>query len=148
MIPLPRWRQWLPPLALLLYGLILVLGNIRDMDEHLLPDASDKLIHAVAYGGLAALLFVGLRAPAWRRALGIIALIAALGAVDEVIQLFMSHRDADVMDWVADVLGATAVCAALAAIRVCLPQRLRRWWRGDHNRKNSHASRRHRSRSI
>lgn len=128
--PLPRWRQWLPPLALLLYGLILTLGNMRGMDEQLLPDASDKLIHGLAYGGLAALLFVGLRAPASQRALQIVALIAVLGAIDEFIQSFMPHRDADILDWTADVLGAAAVCAVLALIRVCLPQRLRRWWRG------------------
>lgn len=126
---LSRWRHWLPPLALVLYLMILVLGNMRGMSEQLLPDASDKLIHAVAYGGLAALLFVGLRWPAWPRAMGIVALIAVLGAVDEYIQSFMPHRDADVMDWVADVLGAAVVCCVLAAIRVCLPQRLRHWWR-------------------
>ena len=144
MIPLPRWRQWLPPLALILYGLILILGNIRGMGEQLLPDASDKHLHALAYGGLAALLFVGLRAPVVYRTLGIIALIAALGAVDECIQTLMPHRQADPMDWAADVLGSTAVCAVLATLRVCMPGRLRRWWRGqghDGHRHRQHPKR-------
>ncbi len=131
MIPLPRWRQWLPPLALILYGLILILGNIRGMGEQLLPDASDKHLHALAYGGLSALLFVGLRAPVVYRTLGIIVLIAALGAVDECIQTLMPHRQADPMDWAADVLGSIAVCAVLATLRVLMPGRLRRWWRGQ-----------------
>jgi len=130
-IPLPRWRQWLPPLALILYGLILILGNIRGMGEQLLPDASDKHLHALAYGGLSALLFVGLRAPVVYRTLGIIVLIAALGAVDECIQTLMPHRQADPMDWAADVLGSIAVCAVLATLRVLMPGRLRRWWRGQ-----------------
>ena len=130
MIPLPHWRQWLPPLALILYGLILILGNIRGMGEQLLPDASDKHLHALAYGGLSALLFVGLRAPVVYRTLGIIVLIAALGAVDECIQTLMPHRQADPMDWAADLLGSIAVCAVLATLRVLMPGRLRRWWRG------------------
>ena len=74
---------------------------------------------------------VGLRAPVVYRTLGIIALIAALGAVDECIQTLMPHRQADPMDWAADVLGSTAVCAVLATLRVCMPGRLRRWWRGQ-----------------
>jgi len=139
-IPLPRWRQWLPPLALILYGLILILGNIRGMGEQLLPDASDKHLHALAYGGLSALLFVGLRAPVVYRTLGIIVLIAALGAVDECIQTLMPHRQADPMDWAADVLGSIAVCAVLATLRVLMPGRLRRWWRGQ-GQGHGHATR-------
>lgn len=142
MIPLPHWRQWLPPLALILYGLILILGNIRGMGEQLLPDASDKHLHALAYGGLSALLFVGLRAPVVYRTLGIIVLIAALGAVDECIQTLMPHRQADPMDWAADLLGSIAVCAVLATLRVLMPGRLRRWWRGQgHGHGHRHAKR-------
>lgn len=129
--PLSRWRRWLPPLALCLYLAILVIGNIRGLGEQLFPDTSDKLLHATAYGGLAALLFIGLRWPAWPRALAIIGLIAVLGALDEFIQSFMPHRHADVADWVADVAGAIAVCSVLALFRICSPRRLRRWWRGE-----------------
>jgi VanZ family protein len=70
----------------------------------------DKLQHAMAFGSFAALLWfgVGFRAPTlnW---LG----ITVLGALDEFHQIFIPGRTADVMDVVADAVGAAVVTFVL-----------------------------------
>ncbi len=74
---------------------------------------SDKLVHAVVYGLLAWLLWVGLvrggnmesRRAAW--AAGVLAV--AYGAVDEIHQGFVPLREPDVLDLLADGMGA-ALC--------------------------------------
>jgi len=69
---------------------------------------SDKLLHFGAYAGLAFLLAAALSC--FRARLGsflFALLIAALyGVFDELTQMPVPGRQADVHDWVADVLGA------------------------------------------
>ena len=73
--------------------------------------ASDKLLHALAFGGLALLL---VRAMRWLRPTRTLhwQLIAAgsgaslLGLLLELCQACLSYRSADVWDWVADTVGA------------------------------------------
>jgi VanZ family protein len=78
----------------------------------------DKLVHALLYAGQGWLVARALRT---RRTVSLaVALlgIAAFGAVDEWHQRFLL-RDADVLDWLADVIGATVgVVAASRARRV------------------------------
>jgi VanZ family protein len=69
----------------------------------------DKALHGTGYAALAALLA---RAGSgegwsWRRAwlFGILA-ASAYGMSDEFHQSFVAGRDADVLDWVADTVGA------------------------------------------
>jgi VanZ family protein len=71
-----------------------------------LPGRSDKVAHFLMYG-------VGGGLAAWagrvrgRRAgyLGVVAVLLT-GAVDELRQATLPYRDADIMDWVADGMGA------------------------------------------
>jgi VanZ family protein len=92
------------------YFLALVVGT------HLPPpivgvriEQSDKLLHFGAYAGLAFLL-----AMAWETSTGRLSgrhlrllwvAIAVIASLDEVTQLLV-RRDANVLDWIADILGA------------------------------------------
>ena len=76
-----------------------------------LADATwDKLLHAAVFGALALLYWVGLgfRAPlpSW-------ILVTAIGALDEFHQIFIPTRTADVLDAVADAVGAAIVILVL-----------------------------------
>lgn len=71
----------------------------------------DKILHAVVYGGLALLALRAFRHAAGPKgahyALGLAVVAAALyGVSDEIHQLFVPNRRADVWDWVADTGGA------------------------------------------
>ncbi len=73
-------------------------------------EVSDKSAHLVAYGGLAV---VSLRAVAgglsspvtWRVALLALAIAGGYGIFDEIHQMFVSGRFADIADWFADMSG-------------------------------------------
>jgi VanZ family protein len=69
----------------------------------------DKLAHLISYAGLAFLLaLVGLfrRRPSWAAYGGLFAIVVLYGAVDELAQIPVPGRSADLMDWSADALGA------------------------------------------
>jgi VanZ family protein len=70
----------------------------------------DKLLHATAFGVLAALSLMAMPLAkggySWRQ-VGIAVLIASLyGISDEVHQYFIPGRHADSLDWLADTAGA------------------------------------------
>jgi len=80
---------------------------------------SDKVLHAVEYGGLGLLLGLALRASGLRagRAAALALLLASLyGASDEIHQAFVPHRDSDVRDWLADTGGAALGALAAAGL--------------------------------
>ncbi|HEY3664961.1 MAG TPA: VanZ family protein [Polyangiaceae bacterium] len=98
--------------ALLYIGAIFYGGLIR---MRALPEVgfvpTDKLLHAAAFAGLAFLLLraavFGMPRAAARRQLSFAALGAsAVGALLEICQAFVPYRSADVLDWVADTVGA------------------------------------------
>lgn len=83
---------------------------------------SDKLHHAIEYGGLGVLLAYALLATT-RWSLTVIVVVAiALGGIygvsDELHQLFTPRRDASAADVVADVAGTAigALCVACVAL--------------------------------
>lgn len=95
-------------------SLIFWLSNQSDLPdpEFPLPPHADKIVHAALYAILAALSYPLARSLGLRRTGAAIAamLFASLyGASDEWHQSFVGGRDADVMDWVADTLGAMTV---------------------------------------
>jgi hypothetical protein len=69
--------------------------------------ANDKLLHFLAFSGLSFLLaWVLTPCRPTRTAMGAILLVALLyGALDELTQLFVPRRNADIYDWFADVGG-------------------------------------------
>jgi len=102
---------WLVP-ALAYAGLIFYLSSQPNPLPFLTARLSDKLLHAVEYAGLAALLVLGLThlgtVGRRRAALLAVLLASAYGASDELHQYFVPGRSCDLLDWAADTLGALA----------------------------------------
>jgi len=84
---------------------------------------TDKVLHAVLYGGLAAVVSLGVRrsgnSPAPRvQFLAPIVFAGLYGLSDEIHQMFVPSRHFDPFDLIADVAGAVLVQSVLW-----------RWWR-------------------
>ncbi len=85
----------------------------------------DKLLHGLAYTVLGALLVPGFRGAGCSARCAIllaVALASVYGATDEVHQSFVPGRNADVLDWVADTLGAALGAAAAATLALRRPR--------------------------
>ncbi|HEX3854303.1 MAG TPA: VanZ family protein [Polyangiaceae bacterium] len=115
--------------AILYAGAIFYGGLIR---MAALPEvgfvATDKLMHAAAFAGLAFLLMRAARfcmpASSLPKQLLVGALGAsALGALLEICQAFVPYRSADVWDWAADTVGAALAVGVLLAWWRLLPRR-------------------------
>lgn len=101
-------------LAALWAALLFWLSSRPDPLPALTTRLSDKVLHFVAYGTLAALLRAALATPRrapWRALLLAVVLASLYGASDEWHQWFVPGRSCDVRDWVADTLGAAAGAA-------------------------------------
>jgi len=115
-------RDWLPLLVLL--AATFVVSSIPG--DHLPPLGSwnaDKLLHAVEFSVIGALLLRLLRRTSWGARATVAVLLAvvmtsAWGALDEVHQLLTPNRSSDWRDWVADTAGAlVGALIYLAAVR-------------------------------
>jgi VanZ family protein len=85
----------------------------------------DKVQHVVAFAALAALLCAAAASyvhPSWRLYAGVFGVVALYGALDEWSQGLIDYRYPDVLDWVADVVGAAVGVLAFVVAR-------RRWRR-------------------
>jgi VanZ family protein len=82
---------------------------------------ADKLVHATLYGTLGFLaaraLAAGVGGLAARRLAVAAAAIAAFAAFDEWHQDFVPGRSSDRLDWLADVVGATAGLVVTTTLR-------------------------------
>jgi len=89
--------------------------------------ASDKLLHALVFGGLTLLLA---RATHWLRPRVTLARKLWVGCVGasliglllELCQAFTTYRSSDVLDWVADTVGAL-LAVGLAIVLFSIPRR-------------------------
>ena len=65
----------------------------------------DKAVHFTYFGTMAFLFWVaaGRRGPLW-----VWLAVSAIGATDEILQIWKPGRTADVNDWIADTLGSGA----------------------------------------
>lgn len=105
--------------VVLYLGAIFLLSSLPNPLPALASRMSDKVLHAVEYGGLGLLLALALRASGLRagRAAALALLLASLyGASDEIHQAFVPHRDSDVRDWLADTAGAALGAVAAAGL--------------------------------
>mgnify|MGYP006964320547 CR=1 FL=1 len=66
---------------------------------------ADKFKHALLYGCVAWALLFFMRPVTLRRLFWMLGIIMAIGAVDELRQI-ASDRQADVLDWLANLAGA------------------------------------------
>lgn len=98
--------------AFLVYGLFHY--GAQFVAAGLFAPPSDKIAHAGVFGLIAVMLwFVFDRRYPWL----VIGLVAITGAADEVHQLFLPGRSAEVADWIADVGGAGLPLLVLMAGR-------------------------------
>jgi VanZ family protein len=119
-----RVVYWRSLLVFLYAGTIFALSSVPGAR---LPSigVSDKLLHAMEFGGLTLLLCRALRAYAPTRSQRFIALVSVVaavgyGTIDEGHQLLVQQRIADMADLAADSVGALLVAWAWA-------QAERRW---------------------
>jgi VanZ family protein len=104
---------WIRAACLLAFAAFLVQLFILDepaLAERMVNLTWDKFMHALAFGGVAAILWTGLGCGAplvtW-------VLVSLTGAVDELNQLFVPGRHADALDVLADTIGAGIAVFAL-----------------------------------
>lgn len=101
-------------------GVLFWLSHQPSLPTPELFPGQDKLFHAIVYAILGALLLgaTRFRPPAYRRRqiLLAVAIASLYGISDEFHQYFVPGRSADVLDWVADTLGAWLAVVAAARL--------------------------------
>jgi VanZ family protein len=124
-----NWLLRAAAALLAVYWLVLIAAtHIPKVPEPLGFRTSDKIQHLVAYATLAILagwVWSLVRPFGWRQALALLAMVAVHGVLDEVTQPLVG-RNADVLDWYADVLGATLGVGVLLTMQASV----RRWRKG------------------
>ena len=109
-----RRSKWVIAVAALTacYWLAMFVGTHWPIapDPNRIPNSLDKLQHLTAFAGLALLLCTS--GAAWgfstrQLLLGVLGLIAVYGVFDELTQAFVPHREPDIRDWLANMLGAS-----------------------------------------
>jgi VanZ family protein len=104
--------------AILFAGLIFwVSSQTRLPQAPFLFEGIDKVFHAGEYGVLTALVLFGARWPDARRAWAWVLPVVVYAASDELHQLFVPGRSADLLDWLADSAGALLVTACWLKLR-------------------------------
>ena len=115
-------ERWLWAVAAIAWAaLIFFLSSVPSGDGGVdLPDipGADKVAHAVSFGILTVLLAQALKATGNLTSLVLAVLLAsAYGVTDELHQRFTPGRDPDVLDWVADTVGAVLAAAGVWFLR-------------------------------
>ncbi len=111
--------------AVVYAGILFALSSQPNPLPFLPPEIvlQDKLLHALAYTVLGALLVPGFRGAGFSARgafLLAVGLASLYGATDEFHQSFVPGRSADVLDWVADTLGAALGAASATAASLAL----------------------------
>ncbi len=112
---MPTSLSHLFKLAALLCALVIAIASLQPTGGMQSIPHADKLLHLIAYGGLAGLIGLGW----WRMPLLRVVLIAVLFGVGvEIAQgLFTAGRTPSVADGIANTLGALLAAAVLSFIR-------------------------------
>ncbi len=103
-----RSRRWLPiAVALAILAASLLPGSTSSAAGGAVgPVGVDKLLHAVGYAVLAAVVLAALRRPTGREVLAVVVLVTAFGGAVEILQAPVPGRSVSVLDLVADAVGA------------------------------------------
>ncbi len=107
-----RLRRYRFYSAFLIFGAILVLGSIPGARAEIAHLGSGVILHSVAYGALAFLLYTGTTGTGGQRALRAMLTAGLMGGLDEVLQSFLPYRTGSPLDWLIDC-GAASVTALL-----------------------------------
>lgn len=97
-----------------LVTLLLFAGRQPQLQSVLLPPPWDKAAHMLVYGGFAGLAWVAAGARRWLLPM---AVVLAVGLLDEALQYYTPGRYADVADLVADLVGGALFLAILGRLR-------------------------------
>lgn len=92
--------------GLALYLAIIVLGSIPGARDEIGEVAPGLVLHFVAYSCIAFLLACGAAGTITAKAVKAFCLVAAMGALDELIQGFLPYRNGAMADWMIDVSAA------------------------------------------
>ena len=109
---LEKHHKYLINIPLIIYWLILFILTSLPGKEAITIGVNDKIEHFGAYGLLSAILYLNLlfqeKFKLFSKYPATFTLIVAslYGMVDELHQLFVPGRSADVRDWLADFIGA------------------------------------------
>jgi VanZ family protein len=102
--------------AIFLYLLILIFGSIPGARKDIGEVASGIILHSMAYAGLAFLIFTGGTGSPSQRAGKAVLTIAAMGALDELVQSFLPYRHGAVSDWLVDCNAAILTSLVMWAL--------------------------------
>ncbi|MCA9144676.1 MAG: VanZ family protein [Planctomycetaceae bacterium] len=104
------------------YWLGIFIGTHIPMGVRGLGRINDKVLHFGAYAGLAFLLAAALSTLRVRHGTLLLPLVVAAvyGCVDELSQMAVPGRQAEVADWAADVFGAGVGVFAFALLAIAL----------------------------
>ena len=114
-----KLKFWLPPV--IWAGLIFTASSLPTRGLPPLIPHADKVAHFIIYGILALLLYRALHGERKFRPLAAVLLsvllASAYGALDEFHQYFVPSRSMDILDWMADTLGALIASTCRVFIR-------------------------------
>jgi VanZ family protein len=98
-------------------GLIfLILGSIPGLRQDVGEISSGLTLHASAYSIITLLLFTGYVGRPSRKAIQAFMTVAAMGALDEYIQSFLSYRTGAASDWMVDVIAGFVTASLLVIL--------------------------------
>ncbi|MDO9104612.1 MAG: VanZ family protein [Methylovulum sp.] len=107
-------RNGLFVLAALLIIASLFIGGAQPEAVGLIQAPWDKLAHATIFFLLALLLVLGFVLPIWL----IVGISFVVGVADELHQIWLPGRSADIMDWLCDAGGVLLAMLVLQLVRM------------------------------
>jgi VanZ family protein len=125
---LEKHHKYLINLPLIIYWIILFVLTTLPGNEALNIGVNDKIEHFGAYGVLSAILYLNLlfqeKYPLYKKYPATFTLVVAslYGMVDELHQIFVPGRTADIRDWLADFLGSVLGVLIIKFILIKLKQ--------------------------
>ena len=87
-----------------------IMAALLFVTSHPIPTGWDKVAHFTVFATITALLWRGTNG---RAPVAVLLAVIFFGAFDEVHQIFLPTRTAELMDFVTDAAAAAAVCAVL-----------------------------------
>lgn len=110
-----RLRKRRTATAVALFGIIVMVGSIPGARAEIGIVASGVVLHSIAYSVLSFLLFTGYTGTRTERAIKAVLTVAAMGAVDELVQSMLPYRHGAVQDWTIDCISSLATTLLLWA---------------------------------
>lgn len=129
------WVSWqrlnfYQQLVLVLYVLMLFLSSIKFVEREIWGVLGTRLVHFGSYFVLGLLIYKSFRYPFLQRCIFAFVAIALLAGLDELSQVFVSHAQVQLDDWITDVAGGI-IAIGLFAIAQIVRDSYRRYRTND-----------------